>query len=94
MNLEIINKKNNPLLSRTEVNAKASFFKEATPKKEEIKKQIALMEKVDEKLVVVKRINTFFGAAESSVLVYIYDSEEELKKIEPKIKEKESKEKK
>jgi len=88
MDLKIIKKQDNPLLSRTEIEAEASFFNEPTPKKEDIKKKISSMEKADEKLVVVKNVYGNFGAGKASVLAYVYKSEDKLKKIEPKKKEK------
>jgi len=88
MDLKIINKQDNPLLSRMEIKGGISFFNEATPKKEDIKKKISTVEKVDEKVVVVKNVSGNFGPGECNFLVYIYKSEEELKKVEPKKKEK------
>lgn len=87
MNLKILKKQDNPLLSRIEIEAEADFFNEPTPKKDDVKKKISAMEKADEKLVVVKNIYNNFGAGKASVLAYIYKSEDELKKIEPKKKE-------
>ena len=91
MDLKIIKKQDNPLLCRVEVQAEASFFNEATPKKEDIKNKIVSMEKADAKLVVVKNIYGSFGSGKANVLVYVYSSEEDLKKIEPKKKEKKAK---
>lgn len=88
MDLKIIKKQDNPLLSRVKIELEANFFNESTPKKEDVKKKICAMEKADEKLIVVKNIYNDFGAGKSSVLAYVYKSEDELKKIEPKKKEK------
>lgn len=88
MDLKIIKKQDNPLLSRAEIELEANFFNEPTPKKEDVKKKISAMEKADEKLVVVKNIYGDFGVGRASVLAYIYKSEDDLKKIEPKKKEK------
>lgn len=87
MDLKIIKKQDNILLSRIEMELEAVFFNAATPKREDIKKSIATTQKIDEKLVVVKKIYGNFGAGKASVLVYIYKSEDELKKIEPRKKE-------
>ena len=87
MELKITKKKENPLLFRAEAEAEAIFFKEPTPKTEDVRKKIASMEKANENLVVVKSIYTSFGAGKAKVLAYIYKSEEDLKKIEPKKKE-------
>jgi len=91
MNLKIINKTDNPSLSRKEVQAQVEFFNEPTPKKEDVKKKIASMEKADEKLVVIKGIGNSFGVGKGDVFAYIYKSEKELKEIEPKKKEKKEK---
>ena len=92
MDLKIINKRDNPLLSRIEIEAEANFSNEPTPKKEDIKKKIVSSEKADEKLVVVKNINGSFGAGKAKVSVYIYSSEDELKAVEPTKKDKKAKE--
>jgi len=91
MDLKIINKQDNPLLSRMEMELEAVFSNEATPKKGDIKKSIATTQKADEKLVVVKDVYGDFGAGKADVLVYIYKSEDELKKVEPQKKEKKDK---
>ncbi|MBW2974403.1 hypothetical protein KY366_01675 [Candidatus Woesearchaeota archaeon] len=88
MDLKIIKKKDNPLLSRVEIELEATFFSEVTPKKEAVRKKVSSMEKKDEKLVIVKKIDGDFGAGRADVLVYVYDSEDNLKKIEPKGKKK------
>jgi len=85
--MKIIEKKENPLLSRTEILAEISFEK-ATPPDEEVKKQIASQLKVDEALVVVKNIYTEFGSPNAKVTAFIYDSKKALEKTEPKPKEK------
>ena len=86
MELTIIKKRDNVLLSRMEITLKANFVNEPTPKKEDIKKKVASSEKADEKLVVVKNIGTSFSSGKADVSVYIYKSEEELKKTEPQNK--------
>lgn len=88
MDLKIIKKQDNPLLSRVEIEAEASFLNEPIPKREDVKKKILAVEKADEKLIVIKKIVPSFGVGKAKVLVYIYKSEDELKKIEPKKKEK------
>jgi ribosomal protein S24E len=85
--MKIIEKKENPLLSRTELLAEITFEK-ATPSNEEIKKQIASELKTDENLVVVKNIDTHFGSMNATVIAFVYNSKEDIEKIEPKPKEK------
>ena len=87
MNITIINKKENPLLSRTEIKAEL-IFESATPSRDEFKKAIAAQLKTDEKLTIVKNIYTRFGESKADALIYIYLSKEEMEKIEPRKKEK------
>jgi len=83
--MKIIEKKENPLLSRTEVSAEAVFEK-ATPSKADIKKQIASELKADENLVVVKNIYTDYGSPSAKITAFVYNSKEAMEKTEPKPK--------
>ncbi|MEA2036752.1 MAG: hypothetical protein U9O94_04550, partial [Nanoarchaeota archaeon] len=91
MDLKVTNKKDNTLLSRVEIEAELTFLGEPTPKKEDLKKKISSLEKSDEKLIVVKNIYSLFGAGKGNALVYIYKSEDALKKTEPQKEEPEKK---
>jgi ribosomal protein S24E len=92
MDLKIINKKEEPLLSRTRVEAEIVFEK-STPSREEIKSKLAKDVGKDEKLVIVKSIYTKYGLKKATNLSYVYENEESLKRIEPKTKEKTGKKK-
>jgi ribosomal protein S24E len=83
--MKITEKKENPLLSRTEVTAEITFEK-ATPSKNDVKKQLASELKKDESLIVVKNIHTDYGAATARLSAFIYDSKEALEKTEPRPK--------
>ena len=73
-----------PLLGRKEVSGKLTFQGKATPSNADVAKEIASELKTDEKLVVMKHIYTGFGTCEAEIEAYVYDTEEDLKKIEPK----------
>ncbi|ENO11846.1 ribosomal protein S24E [Thermoplasmatales archaeon SCGC AB-539-C06] len=90
MGIKIIEKKENPLLARTKILAEISFEK-ATPSNDEVKKQIASEVKADENLVVVKNIYTQYGSTSAKVTAFVYNSKEDLEKIEPKPKKEEKK---
>jgi ribosomal protein S24E len=77
-----------PLLARKEVAGKMTFEGKATPSNADVAKAIASELKTDEKLVVVKHIYTAFGSCEAEIQAYVYNTEEDLKKIEPKEKKK------
>lgn len=87
MSIKIEKTEEKPLLARKEIAASIMFEGKATPSNDEVRKQIASGLKVDEKVVVVKHIYTSFGSSEAKVEAYVYNTEEDLKKIEPKVKE-------
>ena len=88
MQLKIIEKKEKPLLSRTEVTAELAFEKAATPSKEQIIQQLASTLSADQKLIVIKKVNTSFGSTQADVTAYVYSDEKSMKSIEPKPKAK------
>jgi len=91
MALELKEQKESPLLSRKEVTAVLSFPQKATPSNADVQKQLADAVKADQKTVVVKQILTRYGEQTADVRAYVYDSEDALKKIEPKSKKEEKK---
>lgn len=92
MELKIIDKKEEPLLSRTRVEAEITFEK-TTPSKEEVKSRLVKDLGKDEKLIVVKGIHTYLGSKKAKNLSYVYENEESLKSIEPRVKKKTGKKK-
>ena len=64
------------------------FEGNSTPSNDNVRKAIASELKADEKLVIVKHIYTSFGSSEASIEAYVYNTEEDLKRIEPKQKKK------
>lgn len=87
MELKIINKKEDPLLFRTKVEAELIFDK-GTPSIAEVKSMLGKDLGKDEKLIVVKNIYTVYGLKKAKNLSYIYENEEALKRIEVEKKEK------
>ena len=83
MELEIIEKKDNPLLNRTEVKFKVKHQGEKTPERELVKNDLAEMLKVNKSLVIIDYIRPGFGIAVSSGYAKIYKSIEDAKKVEP-----------
>ena len=93
MNLEIINKKEQKLLSRLEVKAKITFEGVATPSNEAVRDSLAKNLGKEAKLTVIKNIYTKYGGAYANVSAYIYDNEAKLKEIETKNKKEKKKKK-
>lgn len=81
MKLQIITEEKNDLLGRKDLTCKVEF-EGATPKKTDIQKEIANTTKSQEDLVVVKVIKNNYGEEVANVFAYIYDSIEDLKKLE------------
>jgi len=89
--MKIIKEINDDLLRRKRIIYEIEHLKKSTPKKDEIKKNIAENFKVDEKLVNIKYIKSKFGHGTSRVSVYIYNDEKfyndvEVIKKKPKVK--------
>tara|TARA_Y100000031_G_C8184019_1_gene367977 strand:- start:253 stop:669 length:417 start_codon:yes stop_codon:yes gene_type:complete len=91
MDLKIINKKEDPLLSRTKIESEIVCEK-ATPSRADVKSKLAKDLGKDEKLIVVKNIYTLYGLKKSKSLSYVYENEEALKSIEVEKKKKTEKE--
>lgn len=87
MELKIINKKDEPLLSRMMVEADITFEK-ATPTKEEVKSKLAQVLGKDEKLIVVKGMYNTYGLKKAKSISYLYEDEKLKERIEAKIKKK------
>ena len=83
MELEIIEKRENPLLNRTEVKFRVKHQGEKTPERELVKSDLAEILKVNKSLVIIDYIRPSFGMAISSGYAKIYKSIEDAKKIEP-----------
>jgi ribosomal protein S24E len=90
MQLKIINKKDDPLLSRCRVESEISFEK-STPPEEEIKDELAKALGKDKKLIVLKHVYNEYGLKKANGMAYVYENEESLKRIERQKKAKKAK---
>ena len=90
MQLNVTSKKEEPLLSRTEVKGTIEYEK-ATPSYAEVTQLIAAQLKSDEKLVAIRHVYTFFGSKKADVIAYVYSDESKKQFVEPKLKEKNDK---
>ena len=88
--LNVISKKDEPLLSRTMVKANLEFDK-STPSYPEVMTLLATNLKTDEKLIAIRHIYNSFGGKNAEVTAYVYSDEAKKHSIEPKIKEKKEK---
>jgi small subunit ribosomal protein S24e len=84
MEIEIITKKENPLLGRLEVSFKVTHPKEVTPKRKEVRDEIAALLKVQKDKVVIDHMNSDFGKPETQGYAKVYKSKDEALQIETK----------
>ena len=85
MKIEIKEKKQNKLLSRTEISGIINFDN-ATPSNEEVAKQIAKQMNISENNIKLKQILTRFGEKAADFRAFVYETPEKLEEIEPQPK--------
>jgi ribosomal protein S24E len=83
LGIEIIEEKKNVLVNRLEITFKLENKGNGTPNRIDIKKEVAALKTSDEKLTIVRDIETRFGTTSIFGLVHIYEDEETLKFYEP-----------
>ena len=82
MELEVISRKENPLLGRIEVQFKIVHPKEKTPTRNDIRDELANVVNSKKDRVVIDKMETLFGKSETRGYAKIYDKKEMAKKIE------------
>ena len=90
MKITITGKHENPYLFRTEVSGNI-VFTGATPSYEQLKKELAGQLSVQEQTIAIMHVYTKFGTSEADFTAHVYQTPEQLQKIEPKKKEKKAK---
>ena len=85
MQINVTNKEEQPLLSRTMIRATLEFEK-ATPSYKEAASMISSHMKADENLIAIQHIYNVFGHKKAEVTAYIYSDEGKKRAIEPKSK--------
>ncbi len=85
-NVEITEKIEQPLMSRTLLKGFVSF-EAAPPSFAELRKQLALSVKSDEALVVIQHLRSLFGTRKSGVEVHVYKSKAAVDSFESKVTE-------
>ena len=81
--VEVLEEKKNELVNRAELEFRIDHFGTGTPNRLEIKKKIAAMKNADEKLTVIRKMKTHYGAAYTTGKVNIYENSEDLQFYEP-----------
>ncbi|HLC65909.1 MAG TPA: hypothetical protein VJI46_07345 [Candidatus Nanoarchaeia archaeon] len=90
MKVDIITKKENPLLKRAEINAVVTF-QGATPPAAELKKAVAMTAKGPEELIVIRKVENAFGVSKAKVNAVLYEDAASMKNYEAPEKKKAAK---
>jgi len=81
VDLQIIQEKENILLSRKEINAKI-MFDGKTPSRQDVQKELAKTTKAKEEMIIIRKIDTSFGTSTAIVTANIYTDAKMLKETE------------
>jgi small subunit ribosomal protein S24e len=83
MDIEIVEKKDNALLGRTEVKFRVLHAGAQTPKREEVREKLAAIVNAKKTLVVVDSMDSTFGHGETFGYAKVYPNPESAGKVEP-----------
>lgn len=84
MKVEIVEKSENPLFQRVEIKFKVDHAGEPTPKRLDVRAQLAAQLGVAEELIVIEKLAGAYGRQEASGIARAYSSKERLEALEPK----------
>jgi len=82
MDVEVMEKRKNPLLNRQEIRFKILHPKEPTPNRDSAREKIASENNVKKEQVIIDNLETTFGKSETIGYAKIYPSKEEAMKNE------------
>lgn len=81
--IEILEEKKNLLIERMELKFRIEYFGKGTPNRLEIKKKISALQNSNDKLTIIKNIQTHFGNTSAIGKAYIYENAKDLQFYEP-----------
>jgi ribosomal protein S24E len=84
MEVEIISKKDNPVIGRLEVNFKVTHPKEITPHRKDIRDEIATLLKVNKERIVIDNMKPEFGKPETMGYAKVYRNKDDALQSETK----------
>ncbi|UCG69840.1 MAG: 30S ribosomal protein S24e [Thermoplasmata archaeon] len=84
MEVEIITKKENPVIGRLEVNFKVTHPKEITPRRKDIRDEIATLLKVNKDRIVIDNMKPEFGKPETFGYAKVYKKKDDALQMETK----------
>lgn len=83
MEIEILEKRENPLAERVEVRFRVSHPRAATPPRLEVKERLASLLQVNPSLIVIEKMVSLHGKAETMGIARSYQDEGKMKSLEP-----------
>ena len=83
MELEITDKKDNPLLNRTEIRFKVTHEAASTPARKDVREALAKKVGATKDRVVVDHLDSFFGKCETEGYAKVYKTKNDAMRIEP-----------
>ncbi|HVL49593.1 MAG TPA: 30S ribosomal protein S24e [Candidatus Thermoplasmatota archaeon] len=83
MDIEIVGKKENALIGRTEVQFRILHTGAQTPKREDVRDKLAAILNAKKQNIVVDNMESTFGHGETTGYAKVYPSVEALSKVEP-----------
>jgi small subunit ribosomal protein S24e len=83
MEIEIVQKKDNPLFKRVDVDFRVKHPGEATPKREDVREKLAAQLNSRKTLIVVDEMTSRFGRGETQGHCRVYEDVETLGDTEP-----------
>jgi small subunit ribosomal protein S24e len=84
MKIEISEKVENPLLQRTEIKFKVDHSNGPTPKRLDVRAQLAGQLGVPEEVVIIDKLASMYGRQVASGIARVYSSRQGLEELEPK----------
>lgn len=84
MKVEIIERVENPLLQRAEIKFKVDHAGGPTPKRLDVRAQLAAQLGIAEELIVIEKLASLYGKQASSGIARAYSSKDRLEELEPK----------
>ncbi|WP_428083087.1 30S ribosomal protein S24e [Candidatus Hadarchaeum sp.] len=84
MKVEVIKRTENPLLKRVEVEFRIDHAGAPTPRRLEVKSQLAALLGTSEDLLVIERLTSTHGRQMATGVARVYNTREQLEAMEPK----------
>lgn len=84
MKIDIIEKNENKLLERTEINVKVDHVGQPVPKREEFLSKFAALLNKERNQVVLIKLEAKYGEGKSTALVHVYETAERAIAVEKK----------